>query len=106
MSDENSENQTEAKSAEQSVDSSAAPSENASEEKKDSQSLEENGVQTEEDSNSEPVEESNPNAKWYILQAYAGYETRVEKTIYEKLRIEKNQRLSASSRWARKKNLH
>ena len=30
-----------------------------------------------------------PNYKWYILQAYAQYETRVEKTIREKLRIEK-----------------
>ena len=30
----------------------------------------------------------NPNAKWYILQAYAGYEGRVEQTINEKLKIE------------------
>ena len=30
----------------------------------------------------------NPNAKWYILQAYAGYEGRVEQTIIEKLKIE------------------
>jgi len=29
----------------------------------------------------------NLNAKWYILQAYSGYEGRVEKTIYEKLKI-------------------
>ena len=29
----------------------------------------------------------NPNAKWYILQAYAGYEGRVEQTINEKLKI-------------------
>ena len=29
----------------------------------------------------------NPNAKWYILQAYSGYEGRVEKTIHEKLKI-------------------
>jgi len=29
----------------------------------------------------------NDNAKWYILQAYSGYEGRVEKTIYEKLKI-------------------
>lgn len=35
----------------------------------------------------EPEKPRNPNAKWYILQAYAGYETRVEKTINEKLRI-------------------
>eukprot|EP00992_Anisonema_acinus_P004718 TRINITY_DN162_c0_g1_i1.p1 TRINITY_DN162_c0_g1~~TRINITY_DN162_c0_g1_i1.p1 ORF type:complete len:217 (-),score=16.78 TRINITY_DN162_c0_g1_i1:516-1166(-) len=31
--------------------------------------------------------------KWYILQAYAQYETRVEKTIREKLRIEKLEHL-------------
>ena len=30
----------------------------------------------------------NPNAKWYILQAYSGYEGRVEQTIQEKLKIE------------------
>ena len=30
----------------------------------------------------------NPNAKWYILQAYSGYEGRVEQTIFEKLKIE------------------
>ena len=30
----------------------------------------------------------NPNSKWYILQAYAGYEGRVEQTINEKLKIE------------------
>ena len=29
----------------------------------------------------------NPNSKWYILQAYAGYEGRVEQTINEKLKI-------------------
>ena len=29
----------------------------------------------------------NPNGKWYILQAYAGYEGRVEQTINEKLKI-------------------
>ena len=34
-----------------------------------------------------------PNYKWYILQAYAQYETRVEKTIREKLRIEKLEHL-------------
>ena len=33
-------------------------------------------------------EPQNPNAKWYILQAYAGYEGRVEQTINEKLKIE------------------
>ena len=35
-----------------------------------------------------PKKPQNPNAKWYILQAYAGYEGRVEKTINEKLKIE------------------
>ncbi|MBC8257674.1 MAG: transcription termination/antitermination protein NusG [SAR324 cluster bacterium] len=35
----------------------------------------------------------NPNAKWYILQAYAGYEGRVEQTINEKLRIKGIQHL-------------
>ena len=36
----------------------------------------------------EPKKPQNPNAKWYILQAYAGYEGRVEQTINEKLKIE------------------
>ena len=35
-----------------------------------------------------PKKPQNPNAKWYILQAYAGYEGRVEQTINEKLKIE------------------
>ena len=34
-----------------------------------------------------PKKPQNPNSKWYILQAYAGYEGRVEKTINEKLKI-------------------
>ena len=35
-----------------------------------------------------PKKPQNQNAKWYILQAYAGYEGRVEQTINEKLKIE------------------
>ena len=35
-----------------------------------------------------PKKPQNPNVKWYILQAYAGYEARVEQTINEKLKIE------------------
>jgi len=35
-----------------------------------------------------PNNPQNPNSKWYILQAYAGYEGRVEQTINEKLKIE------------------
>ena len=35
-----------------------------------------------------PEKSINPNAKWYILQAYSGYEGRVEQTINEKLKIE------------------
>jgi len=35
-----------------------------------------------------PKKPQNKNAKWYILQAYAGYEGRVEQTINEKLKIE------------------
>jgi transcriptional antiterminator NusG len=35
-----------------------------------------------------PKKPKNPNAKWYILQAYSGYEGRVEQTIQEKLKIE------------------
>ncbi len=35
----------------------------------------------------------NPNAKWYILQAYSGYEGRVEKTIFEKLKISRLEHL-------------
>ena len=34
-----------------------------------------------------PKKPQNQNAKWYILQAYAGYEGRVEQTINEKLKI-------------------
>ena len=35
----------------------------------------------------------NPNVKWYILQAYSGYEGRVEQTIREKLRIKEIEHL-------------
>ena len=35
-----------------------------------------------------PKKPQNPNAKWYILQAYSGYEGRVEQTINEKLKIQ------------------
>ena len=35
-----------------------------------------------------PKKARNPNAKWYILRAYTGYETRVEQTIREKLKIQ------------------
>ena len=35
-----------------------------------------------------PKKPINLNAKWYILQAYSGYEGRVEQTINEKLKIE------------------
>ena len=35
----------------------------------------------------------NPNHKWYILQTYSGFEHRVEKTINEKLRVEKLEHL-------------
>ena len=43
--------------------------------------------QTEDTELQEPVKPQNPNVKWYILQAYSGYEGRVEQTIREKLRI-------------------
>ena len=52
---------------------------------------EENPVNTknlsEETEPQEHAKPQNPNAKWYILQAYAGYEGKVEQTINEKLRI-------------------
>ena len=40
-----------------------------------------------------PAISKNSKAKWYILQAYAGYEMRVEKTIREKLKIAKLEEL-------------
>ena len=48
-------------------------------------------IETEEEvsESQEPKKSRNPKAKWYILQAYAGYEVIVEQTIHEKLRIEK-----------------
>ena len=47
------------------------------------------GNDTELDENKKKIidKPKNANAKWYILQAYSGYEGRVEKTIYEKLKI-------------------
>ena len=50
--------------------------------------LENSEIQVNAPENEEPNKPQNPNAKWYILQAYAGYEGRVEQTINEKLKIE------------------
>jgi transcriptional antiterminator NusG len=36
---------------------------------------------------------SNPDYKWYILQTYSGFEHRVEKTIKEKLKVQKLEEL-------------
>jgi len=47
----------------------------------------ESSVETEETESQVAEKPKNPNAKWYILQAYSGYEGRVEQTIREKLRI-------------------
>lgn len=56
-------------------------------------SVEEETVATEAVEPEPPPKPQNPNAKWYILQAYSGYELRVEKTIREKLRIEQLEHL-------------
>ena len=62
----------------------------------------ENNSQNSDSQESETIEKSdnksleknkNPNAKWYILQAYSGYEGRVEKTIFEKLKISRLEHL-------------
>jgi hypothetical protein len=50
--------------------------------------IENNALEEEQSEETEPQKTQNPNAKWYILQAYSGYEGRVEQTINEKLKIE------------------
>ncbi len=50
--------------------------------------IENSDTQVDAPENEEPNKPQNPNAKWYILQAYAGYEGRVEQTINEKLKIQ------------------
>ena len=40
-----------------------------------------------------PLSSGNPDYKWYILQTYSGFEHRVEKTVQEKLRVEKREDL-------------
>ena len=50
--------------------------------------IENSDTQVDAPENEAPDKPQNPNAKWYILQAYAGYEGRVEQTINEKLKIE------------------
>ena len=45
------------------------------------------GLENQETELEAPKKPQNPNSKWYILQAYAGYEGRVEQTINEKLKI-------------------
>ena len=49
--------------------------------------IENSETQVEEPEDDQPKKPQNPKAKWYILQAYAGYEGRVEQTINEKLKI-------------------
>jgi|TARA_Y100000031_G_scaffold48422_1_gene55436 transcriptional antiterminator NusG len=49
--------------------------------------IENSDTQVDAPENEAPNKPQNPNAKWYILQAYAGYEGRVEQTINEKLKI-------------------
>ena len=41
----------------------------------------------------QPPKAPNPNAKWYILQTYSGFENRVEKTLHEKLKVAKLEHL-------------
>jgi len=50
--------------------------------------IENSDTQVDAPENEVPNKPQNPNSKWYILQAYAGYEGRVEQTINEKLKIE------------------
>ena len=50
--------------------------------------IENSETQVDAPENEAPNKPQNPNSKWYILQAYAGYEGRVEQTINEKLKIE------------------
>jgi len=50
--------------------------------------IENSDTQVDAPENEAPNKPQNTNAKWYILQAYAGYEGRVEQTINEKLKIE------------------
>ena len=40
-----------------------------------------------------PISSGNPDYKWYILQTYSGFEHRVEKTVQEKLRVDKMEEL-------------
>ena len=50
--------------------------------------IENSDTQVDAPENEAPKKPQNPNVKWYILQAYAGYEGRVEQTINEKLKIQ------------------
>jgi len=48
---------------------------------------------TEELPEEQPVPSGNPDYKWYILQTYSGFEHRVEKTVLEKLKVDKLEEL-------------
>ena len=83
MVDEKSVNQIQEaeKSEDPSVEENAPSSEGAHE------------VPSSEEAPASPPPKNDPDYKWYILQAYAQYETRVERTLREKLRIEKLEHL-------------
>jgi transcriptional antiterminator NusG len=48
---------------------------------------------TEQNQSPAPQAAGSPDFKWYILQTYSGFEHRVEKTIKEKLKVEKLEHL-------------
>ena len=49
---------------------------------------EENLPPEENEENEEPVINTNPNLRWYVVQAFSGYEGRVQKTLVEHIEIQ------------------
>jgi len=49
---------------------------------------EENVSPEENQENEEPVINTNPNLRWYVVQAFSGYEGRVQKTLVEHIEIQ------------------
>ena len=45
-------------------------------------------IEINEEDITEPVKNMNPNLKWYVVQAFSGYEGRVQKTLHEHIAIQ------------------
>jgi len=54
---------------------------------------EDNNSSEEQETNEEPVINTNPKLRWYVVQAFSGYEARVQKTMLEHIQVQELEEL-------------